>query len=158
MQEVPEAIFFWSPNLTLWMLFKKIRLYVRHNFIARLPVRWIELPLINLGASMLFSVLAISFLGGWGLLAFPLAFAVNGLLRSYLKVGRRWPLLKKAKQAQPQLISHLAIGLWAPTLYVTLDVAALLGVWDWILKDKLGLAPETFPTPKIQSSPRTFDS
>ena len=149
--EEPEAISWWSPQVTARGLFRKTRLYARHNLIAGDPLRWFR-QLYGYYAGLLLVVLLVGLLWSWG----------RGLLAGVLLwvglIGARstWHLWRKRSIIRQALAFRRSLS-WGyplrvvPLLIAITDIASWLGFFDWLILDKVGIAPERYPEPQLKT-------
>ncbi len=151
--EVPEAITWWSPQVSFWGLYSKIRTYGRHNLIAGDPVRWFRRLYMYYGGIFLAGILA-GALGAWymGLLMVVLLGVGLTGARSAWSLWRKRKVISQAiARQEPVGISWGYLFRMLPLLVFTIDMASWLGMLDWLILDKLGIAPERYPEPRIKA-------
>lgn len=144
---VPEATTYWEPAENWRQLLRKIRIYGRHNLLSGKPRQWYGGLVRVYGAYLLLSIgggIAYGFAGG--LLILLSAFLLGGFLRALRKVLQNGSFF-----AQKMRVSPFSPKIFLLTMIMLLstDIASFMGVLDWLILDKLGLAPERFPEPKI---------
>lgn len=146
-QYVPEAITYWEPSETWGKLLRKVRIYGRHNLLSGEPNEWYGGLVRVYGTYLIFSS-GVGALYGvfWGLSALVGAILVGGFIRTLRKVlqnGRFFSQRVHRHPLSPQVI------LSAMAILLSTDMASFLGMLDWLILDKIGLAPERFPPPQI---------
>ncbi len=149
--EEPEAISWWSPQVTARGLFRKTRLYARHNLIAGDPLRWFR-QLYGYYAGLLLVVLLVGLLWSWGrgLLAGVLLWV--GLIgaRSTWHLWRKRGIIRQALTFRESLSWGYLLKV-VPWLIAVNDIASWLGFFDWLILDKVGIAPERYPEPQLKA-------
>lgn len=146
----PEALSYWEPAETLASLLLKVRLYGRHNLLSGAPMEWYSNLARIYGSYLLLSLLA----GSWGGLSVGAltalgSISIGAFLRTLRKALRFGPYLKSKRLLHPFSSRTLAE---AALLLLLTDWASFVGAGEWLLKDKLGLAPERFPEPVLQTA------
>ena len=151
--EAPEAITWWSPRVSFWGLYSKIRTYGRHNLIAGDPVRWFRRLYLYYGGLFIAGVLG-GGVGGWYMGLLTAALLGIGLIG----VRSTWSLWRKRKVISRAIVRQEPSGIsWGyllrmlPLLVFAADMASWLGMLDWLLLSKLGIAPERYPEPRIKA-------
>ena len=149
--EMPEAISWWSPQLTFMGLFRKIRLYARHNRIAGDPLGWFRRLYVYYGG-LLFVVFLSGFFWGWGKGLLGGVFLWVGLIsvRSAWHLWRKRCIIVQAL-ARRQSLSWGYLLRMVPLLMTAADIASWIGFFDWLLLDKCGMAPERYPEPQLKA-------
>lgn len=151
--EAPEVITWWAPQVSFWGLYSKIRTYSRHNLIAGDPVRWFRRLYLYYGGLFLAGVLG-GGMGGWqvGLLMVALLGAALIGVRSAWSLWRKRKVISRAiARQEPVGISWGYLFRMLPLLVFIADMASWLGMLDWLLLDKLGIAPARYPEPRIKT-------
>ncbi len=149
--EGPETLSWWSPQVTAMGLFRKIRLYARHNLIAGDPLGWFKRLYVYYGGLLLVGFL-ISLFWGWGKGLLGGVFLWVGL------IGARsaWHLWRKRRVIRQAFVLRRSLS-WGyllrmvPLLTAAIDIASGLGFLDWLLLDKGGMAPERYPEPQLKA-------
>ncbi|MCS7188595.1 MAG: glycosyltransferase [Bacteroidia bacterium] len=143
----PKAVSYWNPAESFESLYRKVRLYGRHNLLSGNPWEWyggiLRVYISYLAAGLLFylwkgSLVALGILG---------VIMGGGLMRTARKIYLYYPYWKMKHRLGFCNILPLLFG--GTILLLATDFASLQGVVDWLLKDKLRLDPETFPEPVI---------
>ena len=149
--EEPEAISWWSPQVTAKGLFRKTRLYARHNLIAGDPLRWFK-RLYGYYAGLLLVVLLVGLLWSWGKGLLTGAFLWVGLIgaRSTWHLWRKRGIIRQARAFRRSLSWGYLLKM-VPLLTAVTDMASWLGFFDWLLLDKVGIAPEKYPDPQLKT-------
>lgn len=149
--ERPEALSWWSPQVTFMGLFRKIRLYARHNRIAGDPLGWFKRLYVYYGGLLLVDFFSCLF-WGWGKGLLGGVFLWVGL------IGARsiWHLCRKRRVIRQALTLRRSLSwgylLWiVPLLMAAADIASWIGFLDWLLLDKGGIAPERYPEPQLKA-------
>ncbi len=149
--EEPEAISWWSPQVTVRGLFRKTRLYARHNLIAGSLLRWFR-QLYGYYAGLLLVVLLVGLLWSWG------GGLLGGVFLWLGLIGARstWHLWRKRGIIRLALVFRGSLS-WGyllkvvPWLIAVTDIASWLGFFDWLIMDKVGIAPERYPEPQLKT-------
>jgi len=149
--EEPEAISWWSPQVTARGLFRKTRLYARHNLIAGDPLRWFR-QLYGYYAGLLLVVLLVGLLWSWGRGLLGGVFLWVGLIgaRSTWHLWRKRGIIRKALAFRRSLSWGYPLRV-VPLLIAITDIASWLGFFDWLILDKVGIAPERYPEPQLKT-------
>ncbi len=149
--EEPEAISWWSPQVTVMGLFRKTRLYARHNLIAGDPVRWFR-RLYGYYAGLLVVVLLVGLWWSWGGGLLGGVFFWLGLIgaRSTWHLWRKRGIIRQALAFRRSLSWGYLLKV-VPWLIAVTDIASWLGFFDWLILDKVGIAPERYPEPQLKT-------
>jgi hypothetical protein len=132
-------------------LFRKTRLYARHNLIAGDPLRWFR-QLYGYYAGLLLVVLLVGLLWSWGKGLSGGAFLWVGLIgaRSTWHLWRKRGIIRQALAFKRSLSWGYLLKV-VPWLIAVTDIASWLGFFDWLLLDKVGIAPEKYPNPQLKT-------
>jgi hypothetical protein len=149
--EEPEAISWWSPQVTVMGLFRKTRLYARHNLIAGDPLGWFK-RLYVYYAGLLLVVLLVGLLWSWGRGLLGGVFLWLGLIgaRSTWHLWRKRGIICLALAFRRSLSWGYLLKM-VPLLIAVTDIASWLGFFDWLVLDKVGIAPERYPEPQLKA-------
>jgi glycosyltransferase involved in cell wall biosynthesis len=149
--EEPEAISWWSPQVTAMGLFRKTRLYARHNLIAGDLLRWFR-QLYGYYAGLLLVVLLVGLLWSWGRGLLAGVFLWVGLIgaRSTWHLWRKRGIIRQALAFRRSL-SWGYLPKVVPWLIAVTDIASWLGFFDWLILDKVGIAPERYSEPQLKT-------
>ncbi|MCS7161925.1 MAG: glycosyltransferase [Bacteroidia bacterium] len=144
----PQSLTYWEPAETWTSIGRKLRLYGRHNLLSGKPWNWYR-RLAQLYGAYLGVALAVGSTMGWaeGVGALWASMALGGIGRCLRKALTYRQIIKSNFSLDPLEPMHFISGV-ALILYG--DWASFLGVWDWLISDRLGLAPETFPEPQVR--------
>lgn len=144
---IPEAITYWTPDETWLQLFRKARIYARHNLLSGSPEDWYGSLVKIYGSYAALALIATLFGGiGVGLAALGLSIIGGGGIRALRRIilfGALFTERTGKKAFSPQVI----LGTWG--LLLLTDTASFLGGLDWLVLDKVGLNPERFPEPSF---------
>ncbi|MCS7297489.1 MAG: glycosyltransferase [Bacteroidia bacterium] len=144
---VIESVTYWEPSEKWRQIVRKMRLYGRHNLLSKKPMLWYGGVARAYGAYILIATsAAIATDVTAGLCVFGAAVLGGALLRALLRLLRHGSVFQERTGKKP--FAPLSIfATWG--LLLSIEAALFLGFMDWLLLDRLGFKPETFPEPKL---------
>jgi glycosyltransferase involved in cell wall biosynthesis len=128
----PLAVVYWNIQPNLWRTFKRFLIYGRENLQAGLFREWQAAIFIQYG--IIFASVPVAFLIG------PRFAFLPALLWLLLLILRAYKALMRNQGAYPAgLVRNVARMAWLVPIIAAIDVAALAGSIDWLLRYKLRL-------------------
>lgn len=127
----PRALVRWNIQPTLWRTFKRFLSYSRHNLRAGLWKQW-QATVFKRYALVIILALPALALGGWWWLGASVA------LWLLMLIARSIISLKRNRTTYPASVGRNALRLIVIVpLLAAIDLAALMGSINWLIKDKL---------------------